>query len=128
MNRAINILMIFVWLIAQTLVMSHAQAHGSMNHAAGMGMSHASADTSLHDHQDQAVHHISGSQVDTGHKTNGMSDAADDCCGVPCQSAQVWNFQSFGSELTPAKLNSVHLNSTVSWTPGFLTPPPNPAI
>lgn len=128
LNRAVNILMIFVWLIAQTLVMSHAQAHGSMNHAAGMGMHHASANTLHLDHQDLAVHHKAGSHDDPAHKTADMPDATDDCCGVPCQSAQVWSFQPFGSELTPVKLNSVHLSSTVSWTPGFLTPPPNPAI
>jgi len=130
LSRAVNIMMIFVWLIAQTLVASHVQAHahGSMNHAASISMPLVSETFPVHDHRHHVVQHKIVDQDDLGNMTGDMSDTTDDCCGVPCQSAEVYHLQPFGSAMTPGKLNSVHLSSRVFWTPGFQTPPPNPAI
>ncbi len=128
LSRTLNILMISVWLITQTLVVSHA--HASNGHATGpsIGMTHEAAGSSLHEHKDHAVQHEAGNQNDTADTNGDMSHIADECCGVPCQTAQVQTLEPFGLPLSPEKLSSVHLNSTVFWTPGFQTPPPNPAI
>ncbi len=126
-NRAINIVMIFVWLIAQTMVASHAQAHASMNHGSMMAPVQALMSES-HDHAGHKMHQSSAAQHDMTHKTGDSSSMSDDCCEVPCQFAQACELQVFGTMLPAASPASVYLATAIAWSPGSQNPPPNPAI
>ena len=127
MNRAINIVMICVWLIAQVTVASHAHAHASMNHSSGMAPVHISMSES-HDHGDHEMHQLSDAQHNMTHKSGDSSSKSDECCGVPCQLAQACELQVFGTMLRASTPASIYLTTVIAWSPGSQNPPPKPAI
>jgi len=119
--------MIIVWLFAQTMVASHAQAHSSLGHGSGAGTGY-SAVPAEQDYSGQKMHHKANSHDGMDHQSGDTSDNSDKCCGVPCQSTQASASEPFGSMRSPEKPTSFHLTSNMSWAPSSQTPPPNPSI
>lgn len=130
MSRLVNIMMVCVWLISQTLVVSNSQAHAAMGHQQHLTMA---AQTEPHSDHDQH-HHVK--EAHSHGQKKAFSDhgvpadiphSMDECCDVACQSATVLDRLELA---IPHETSATFkfIRRTVScWSPGFATPPPNPA-
>ncbi len=128
--RLVNLLMVCVWLISQTLVVSHSQAHTVVDHQRHMTIAgHNAADSSSHQHHQsdkQHSHEDMMASSDDGAPAK-SPHSMDECCDIACQSANVVSSSELMVPHETLAAFRFAVRSVSCWSPGFVTPPPNPA-
>lgn len=130
MLRLLNILLACAWLLSQVLVVSHSQAHSVMGHQHHSAMAAQTvSDGNPHAHHSSHKHHSNedkSASSDDGVPAN-LPGAVDECCDIACQAATVLNSSELVAPHETSAAFRFAVRATSCWSPGSITPPPNPA-
>ena len=129
MARSVNIVMVFVWIISQTLLVAHSHAHTVMSHNQHTGLSaDCTSHTGIHSHE-QSTKQVADdvtTAVPDDEVPARLPHATDECCEIACQSATALH----SPDLMPLPVVAVTFDMSTKWvtcwSPGSITPPPNP--
>ena len=130
MSRLVNLLMVCAWLLSQVLVVSHSQAHTTMDHQNQSSIAVQTASIG-----ELQVHHHSDKQHSHGEKSTSSDDgtpaktpyATHECCDITCQSAALLSPSDSTGPNKASPAFKFAVRSASCWSPGSINPPPNPA-
>jgi hypothetical protein len=135
LHNALNIVVVAFWLLMQSFSVAHSysqQLHhgdciGGME-SAKLEIAPANHDHAFHKH-DHAGHDTrpdAGQLLDAGLSEH---DAKLDCCDeTQCKAGEMLLAHAANSPQQPSCVLSPHKSSSVSWSPGSFTPPPNTTV